>query len=72
MTPISIGRIALPFLALTAACGAAFVSGFPRELRLLLNSGSAFVGAVASMTEAYCPSASEPTGGPNLVKAAAS
>jgi hypothetical protein len=31
MTPISIGRIALPFLALTAACGAAFVSGFPRE-----------------------------------------
>jgi hypothetical protein len=31
MTPISIGRIAIPFLALTAACGAAFVSGFPRE-----------------------------------------
>jgi hypothetical protein len=31
MTPISIGRIALPFLALTAACGAAFVFGFPRE-----------------------------------------
>ena len=30
MTPISIGRIALPFLALTAAC-AAFVFGFPRE-----------------------------------------
>ena len=31
MTPISIGRIALPFFALTAACGAAFVFGFPRE-----------------------------------------
>jgi hypothetical protein len=31
MTPISIGRIAIPFLALTATCGAAFVSGFPRE-----------------------------------------
>ena len=31
MTPISIGRIALPLLALTAACGAAFVFGFPRE-----------------------------------------
>jgi hypothetical protein len=31
MTPISIGRIVIPFLALTAACGAAFVSGYPRE-----------------------------------------
>jgi hypothetical protein len=31
MTPISIGRIAIPFLALTAACGAAIVSSFPRE-----------------------------------------
>jgi hypothetical protein len=31
MTPISIGRIALLFLALIAACGAAFVVGFPRE-----------------------------------------
>ena len=31
MTPTSIGRIAILFLAVTAACGAAFVSGFPRE-----------------------------------------
>jgi hypothetical protein len=31
MTLISIGRIALPVLALTAACGAAFVSGIPHE-----------------------------------------
>jgi hypothetical protein len=31
MTPVSIGRIAIPFLALAAVCGAAFVSGFPRE-----------------------------------------
>jgi hypothetical protein len=41
MTPIWIGRIAIPFLALTAACGAAFVSGFPRERQPPVETGAA-------------------------------
>ena len=41
MTPIWIGRIAIPFLALTAACGAAFVSGFPRERQLPVEASAA-------------------------------
>jgi len=41
MTPISIGRIAIPFLALTAACGAAFVFGFPRERLPLVETRAA-------------------------------
>ena len=35
------GRIAIPFLALTAACGAAFVSGFPRERQLPVEASAA-------------------------------
>ena len=51
MTPISIGRIAIPFLALTAACGAAFVSGFPRERQPPVETRAAATAtAVAPLT----------------------
>ena len=48
MTPISIGRIAIPFLALTAACGAAFVSGFPRERQPPVETRAATSAAVVA------------------------
>jgi len=48
MTPIWIGRIAIPFLALTAACGAAFVSGFPRERQPPVETRAATSAAVVA------------------------
>ena len=48
MTPMWIGRIAILFLALTAASGAAFVSGFPRERRTPVKTGDAIAAAAVA------------------------
>jgi hypothetical protein len=50
MTPMWIGRIAIVFLRLTAASGAVFVSGFPRERHPPLKTGDAIAAAVAAPT----------------------
>ena len=47
MTPISIGRIAIAFVALTAACGAVFVFGFPRERQPPVETGAAATAVVS-------------------------
>jgi hypothetical protein len=48
MTPMWIGRIAILFLGLTAASGAAFVSGFPRERHPPVKTGDAIAAAAVA------------------------
>jgi hypothetical protein len=55
MTPVSIGRIAIAFLALSAACGAALVSGFPRERQPPVSAPTAGVGDEGSDALAMAP-----------------
>jgi hypothetical protein len=43
-----IGRIAIVFLGLAAACGAAFVSGFPRETHPSVKTGDAIAAAAVA------------------------
>ena len=50
MTPISIPRITLPFLALTAACGAALVSGILYETHPSVQTRSANTAAAVAPT----------------------
>ena len=61
MTPTWIGRIAILLLALTAASGAAFVSGFPRERHPPVKTGDAIAAAaVAAPTAGVGDEASDP------------
>jgi hypothetical protein len=48
MTPTWIGRIAILFLALTAASGAVFVFGFPRERHPPVKTGDAIASAAVA------------------------
>src|SRR6516164_6808375 len=48
MTPTWIGRIAILFLGLAAACGAAFISGFPRERHPSVKTGDAIAAAAVA------------------------
>jgi hypothetical protein len=52
MTPTWIGRIAILFLGLTAACGAAFISGFPRERHPSVRTGDAIAAAAVAASTA--------------------
>ncbi len=55
MTPVSIGRIVIAFLAISAACGAALVSGFPRERQPPVAAAAAGVGDEESKALAVAP-----------------
>jgi hypothetical protein len=48
MTPTWIGRIAILFLGLAAACSAAFVSSFPRERHPSVKTGDAIAAAAVA------------------------
>jgi hypothetical protein len=51
MTPIWIGRIAVPLVVLTAACGAAFISGFPGEKQPPAETRAATIAATVAPPE---------------------